>query len=388
MANELFAVPGAVFYAKVETTYNTDPTIASTDRRYVESVEFDAYKPEMIQREGLSAFRPGWRPVQGKVSAPFSFTVELDHKTVNGTTPTPPECDFALRMCGFERTDTSNTDFTSANVSAVAGNNDEIISYALSDRIGSGSSSARIEYTEAVEGGSEGLKWTVTGARGDWTLNINAGERITFEVNGLGITTEPAKVSTPTLNDTLPTGVQPMVAQGFVGISIADLTGDSVYGGGTAGSAPAMGTAGSGADVTVLAATFSGNLNLQEDMGIDAAGSVKRVRQRPDGPWTGSLTLEQVVFEDDWDAYEFMTSGTPIQIIICLIDPTTTAGAGANYWELDCTCVITAIAKSDEGSRRVVELEVAGAYPENSTDGGGYKPANQMTMKWATIVAV
>lgn len=383
MANEIYGLPGAVIYAKTESTYNTDPTIAAGNRVFVLEGEFDSYKPEMIARNGISAYRPGFKPVQGKISAPWSAKVELDHKTVENSAPAVPNCDVWLRCAGFTRTTNSGaTDFVSANVSANGGNNDEIIVYTLDDRIGSTNSSAWVEYTEAATGAAEGLKWTIGGARADWTLNIEAGQPITMDLTGMGVyQNAPAKVTSPTLNDTLPSTV-PMVAQGFVGISIADLDGDSVFGGGTAATAPSIGVSGS-ATICVLSATFNGNLNLQEDMGIASSGAICRVRQLVDGPWTGEITLEQVTWSDDWDLYTFLTTPNALRIVMCLQDPTTST----NYWELDCTCTILEVAKGEDGSRRVVTLSVQGAYPEDSSDGGGLLPAESFVMRWASQVA-
>ena len=380
MTNERYGLPGAVIYAETEATYNTDPTVQAANRVMVLEGDFDSFKPEMLDRNGISAYRNGFKKYVGKISTPWSAKVELDHKTVENSAPAVPNCDVWLRCCGFTRTATGNADFVSANVAANGGDNDEIITYTLDDRIGDTNSSVWIEYTEAATGAAEGLKWIIGGGRADWTLNIDAGGYITMDLTGMGVyQSAPAKVSTPTLNDTLP-AVQPMVAKGFTGISISDVVGGSTFGGGTANTAPTIGLS---ATAQVLSASFSGNLGLQEDKGLAASGAICRVAQRPDGPWTGTLVLEQVTWDDDWDLYTFLTDSVCIRIVMCLLDPST----AGNYWELDCTAQIADVAKGDSESRRIVTLSIEGKYPDASSDGGGLLPASQFKMRWATQVA-
>ena len=167
-----------VILAKVETTYNTDPTpAAATDAVLVENPSLSF---EGLRMHDRVAVKPTLGPKQGVYGghlASLSFDVEVRG---SGTVDSPPDIGDLLQACGFAETVVATTSVTY-------------------DPASSSLKSATIYYHQ------DGKLHTITGARGTVSFNLEAGGRIvaSFTMTGHHAESDTALPS-PTYDTTIP----------------------------------------------------------------------------------------------------------------------------------------------------------------------------------------
>jgi len=167
-----------IVQAKIESTYATDPTPATTDAIFVDDLSITLNN----EPTGRPAFSPSFdarrRAVLGKRSWSVSFSTTLNGNTNAAAADKVPMYDVLLRACG----------------------------------LGSAFGAATWTYTPAATGLSsctfwiyqDGVRYKITGCRGNVRFVLNAGEtaRAEWEFQGLYVETPTATaVSTPDYSD-------------------------------------------------------------------------------------------------------------------------------------------------------------------------------------------
>lgn len=173
-----------VALAKVESTYNTDPTpTASDDAILVENLQIG--RPvEIVERNediGNNSLSP-FRPIVGRYYGQVSFDVELKG---SGAAGTAPDLGVLLLACGFDETVVASTSVTYAPVSTSM---DSITLYLYRD----------------------GVRHRFTGCRGNVAFRFPAGGKpiAAFTFSGHYVTPDDQSVPTPTLDSTVPAAVR------------------------------------------------------------------------------------------------------------------------------------------------------------------------------------
>lgn len=154
-----------VLLAKVETTYNTDavPT-EGANAILVESISLKPTSVRMIDRAAIRESLAPLKPIYGGRLAELTFDVELKG---SGTAGTAPELGVLLRGCGMGETIVASTSVTYAPVSTGF---ESLTFYLYQDGIRTVVTGARGNITGAVEAGNTGkLSFTFTGHVADPT---------------------------------------------------------------------------------------------------------------------------------------------------------------------------------------------------------------------------
>ena len=373
MAHELYN--RGILRAVVETTPNpsTPEVVANTDVHYCppEST-FVASNPTVIQREGISAFRSGHRPVGGGFEPSWSHVSEVDFVTIaDGTTR--PVCHPWLVACGFVPAYAANVDYVGPDVVASGGDNDKILTYTPKTFDASTESSIRINYTHLQGDRTEGLLEDIRGARCDWELSLEMGMRwglVCKDGKGIG-TDRPTKVSSPSTQDSYSDKtIAVVLGQQYALVALA-VASDVVYGGGTEASPTRA--------AHLRKFSLSGNAPVVVDKGPGGTGGVLRARHNVGPAMTGALTIEMVTWPDDWDLYEFIKQGTVMRL--ALNQPSPTSG---DYIALTLHFVIASATPTVLDGLTVVDLAIASAFPESSSDDGGLRPDEPFKLQWIT----
>lgn len=170
-----------VLLAKIESTYNTDPTpVASTDAMLVEN---PSWSNEGLRMSERPAVRPSLAPLQhvfGDMLRTVSFDVELKG---SGTAGTAPELGVLLRGCALSETIVASTSVTYAPVSDTS-THESLTLYYYQD----------------------GTLIKITGARGNVSFSCEAGLPAKASFTFTGHTSTPTDVSlpSPTFDSTTP----------------------------------------------------------------------------------------------------------------------------------------------------------------------------------------
>jgi len=145
--------------AKIESTYGTDPTPAGTDAVLVSALEIQPLQLELKDRELILGYLGNTEKVVGQRLVGLSFDVEI---AGSGTAGTAPKWSALMQACGFSETIVASTSVTYAPVS-------------------SGFKGVTLYYF------ADGVRHKVTGCRGTWSMNLEAGEipKISFEFTGI-----------------------------------------------------------------------------------------------------------------------------------------------------------------------------------------------------------
>ena len=184
----------ALLLAEVEVTYGTDPTPAeATDAVLVQNVQ---HRPVLnqIQREVLGGTLSKLGAFNGGKYSEITFDVELKH---SGTADTPPDLGVLLKGCAFQETINAATSVVYTPRST-------------------GIESITIYYFV------DGLRYRMTGCRGNVTLNASAAglPLLSFTFQGLyNAPTDTALPASPVFQSTVP---KPFVNAAF------DIGGDSL----------------------------------------------------------------------------------------------------------------------------------------------------------------
>jgi len=147
--------------AKIEgsNTYATDPTPVGTDAVLVSNLSIQPLQLELKDRELILAALGNTEKVVGQRLVGISFDVEI---AGSGTAGTAPKWSALMQACGLSETIVATTSVTYAPVST-------------------GFKSTTLYYF------ADGVRHKVTGCRGSWSMELQAGEipKISFEFTGL-----------------------------------------------------------------------------------------------------------------------------------------------------------------------------------------------------------
>lgn len=169
----------AVLLAKIETTYNTDPTpVANTNAILVENL---AWSFEGARRAERAAVRNSLAPLKSLYGGSLmSITFDAEIKG-SGAAGTAPELGTLLRGCGFAETVVAATSVTYKPASS---GHESVTFYLYED----------------------GVRYIVTGCRGTVTASLQTGATGKFSFTFTGHFAGPAdqSLATPTYNATVP----------------------------------------------------------------------------------------------------------------------------------------------------------------------------------------
>jgi hypothetical protein len=173
----------AVLLAKIESTYNSDPSPAAADAVLVESLSISHTGQRMDEQMVLKNTLAPDQQVFGGTLKQLQFSVPLKH---SGTVDTAPEWGPILRACGCGETINAAT---SVVYTPATDSHDSVTIYYYED----------------------GVLHSLTGCRGNVVFNINSGQRalMTFTMTGhdAGIT-DTSVVSSPTFDSTVAVAVK------------------------------------------------------------------------------------------------------------------------------------------------------------------------------------
>lgn len=179
-----------VILAKVESTYNTDPTpVASTDAVLCEEVSKSHESARMIERKVVRPSLGQLQQVFGDTLMQISMNVELKGSGSAYSASNRPELDPLLRACGFS----STVDTTTGS---------ETVTYVpVSDN----SSHESVTIYAYIDGKLQKL----TGCRGTVSFKMEAGQKgmASFTMTGHVATPTDVSLVDPTFNSTLPPAV-------------------------------------------------------------------------------------------------------------------------------------------------------------------------------------
>ena len=171
-----------VLLAKVETTYNTDPTpTESANAILVENISMKPAGARMVERNAVRASLAPLKQIYGGRLVELTFDVELKG---SGTAGTAPELDSLLQGCGFGVTIVPSTSVTYAPVST-------------------GFESVTFYYYQ------DGIRTIITGAIGNMSATCKAGEtgKLSFTFTGHVATPTDTAMASPTYSSIVPSVV-------------------------------------------------------------------------------------------------------------------------------------------------------------------------------------
>ena len=179
----------AVVLAKIETTYNVDPTpVAGTDAVLVQNVSWSHEGARMNERP---ATRPGLGKLQhvfGGTLKAVEFECELKGAGAAYSASVRPEVDVLLRACGFGTT-------------VVTTPGSESVTY---KPVSTGHESITIYYFE------DGKRAVITGCRGNVEFSMETGGigKAKFRFVGHEATPTDVALPTPTFDSTVPPAIK------------------------------------------------------------------------------------------------------------------------------------------------------------------------------------
>jgi len=174
-----------VILAKIESTYNADPTPAtSSDEILVENLAWSFEGARMVEREAVRPSLGKLKQVWADTLMQVTFDVELKGAGATYSASVRPEVDVLFRACGLSST-------------VVTTSGSETVTYAPTS---TGHESVTIYYY------SDGLLYKLTGCRGTFSLNLEAGSKGMASFTLTGHTSTPTDVSlaTPTYDSAVP----------------------------------------------------------------------------------------------------------------------------------------------------------------------------------------
>lgn len=177
-----------VILAKIESTYNTDPTpVANTDALLVETPSWAFNGLRMIDRPVVSANIDTKQQIYGGALKQVTFDMELKGAGATYSTTVRPEVDVLLRACGFS----STVDVTGGS---------ETVTYVP---ISTGHESCTIYYYQ------DGTRHILTGCRGTVSFNLETGNigRASFTMTGHFVAMTDTAMASPTYDSAVPPAV-------------------------------------------------------------------------------------------------------------------------------------------------------------------------------------
>lgn len=339
---------------KVESSYGADPALTIPGNLlYVDEATIDAQK-QVLRRQGMSPYAGGFRPVAGVDEVTVSLTRELTLLTITGGTERPPE-DPILRACGFVAVESAPTD-------------NKLVTYTA--RSFGATGSITVELKEHNQANDDGWEHQARGVRGDWTIALDPAARWTIAMAGVGSAYAHTRLN----------------AAREVAVDYGALPVPSVSG---AATCVITRVDNAGSDVTsypaagrVVSLNVTGNNGAQIQRGTCG----QRVDFVPgDGP-SGTLVVE-VVDQDQFDPWGAIEEADLIEITIS--SPAAQAGntASGDYHVLTWRCYVESIAAGADSGAKTWSLSLFNAYPDDTADGGGLKPADSFTFAYGTYTA-
>ena len=328
MAFELFPeIHGAILRGRLEDTYASGVTVQTGDvYRCPPDATFNSFVRTFIERQSQASVISGLRNSAGQAMSEYSIDVNLDHAVINNPTLTPegsiagvPQCDLWLRAGGFQVAHTNNTDYPATDIKpddvTLAGNStDQILTYTYKPRsTGVSLTSARLQYDEVSELGTEGLRHDIQGARHGWSLNFGqGGEHWVYSASGKGLAKPPEDI-TPSTSETFDDNDAIVALGGNYSITKFATT------------AATFGKASETADASSLAAFCSSmvlesNLEVQEVAAPNGEYGIAQVRYVAGRPQL-KVVIDQVVWDQDFDIYSFMNNGDAIRVSHAVPNP-------------------------------------------------------------------
>lgn len=171
----------SVLLAEVEVSYNTDPTpSASTNAILVENMQWSHENVRRHERAAVKGTMAPLKSLHGGSLIGLTFDVEIKG---SGSAGTAPELGPLLQACGFEETVVAATSVTYTPSSDPA-DHKSLTFYIYED----------------------GTLYKVTGARGSFTLSLQAGAagKLSFKFTGHLYAKSDTSLATPTFTSTVP----------------------------------------------------------------------------------------------------------------------------------------------------------------------------------------
>ena len=177
-----------VILAKVETTYNTDPTpVVTDDAVLVEGPSWSDSGLRMVERPSVTANLDTKQQIYAGALKQVTFDVELKGAGSAYSATNYPEVSALLRACGYAET-------------IVTTSSSETVTYAPAS---SSLESCTIYYYQ------DGTRHILTGCRGNVTFTLEAGSygKASFTMTGHFSTTTDTALPSPTYLSTVPPAV-------------------------------------------------------------------------------------------------------------------------------------------------------------------------------------
>lgn len=348
----VYAENNGYVLVKAESSYGVDPTTAVPNNLlYVDEATIDA-QDTVIRRQGMSPYASGFRPVAGPADVQVSITRELTLLTLSAGTERPPESPLLL-ACGF-------------TVASSTPTNNVLLTYTA--RSFGATGSVTVEIKTHNQANDDGWEHQARGVRGDWTITLDPAARWTLSMAGMG-----SDYSHTRLNAARETAVDyTLPIPSVSGAATCVITRSNS--GGVINTYPATGR--------VVSLTVTGNNGAQLQQGTCG----QRVDFVPgDGP-SGTLVVE-VVDQDQFDPWNGIEEGDLIDITIS--SPAAQAGntADGDYHVLTWRCYVETVAMGGDSGAQTWSLSLFNAYANDSSDGGGLKPADSFTFAYGTYTA-
>lgn len=171
----------SVVLAKIETTYNTDPTPTAADNAIL--VENLAWTFEGSRRAERNAVKPTMAPLKSLYAGSLigiTFDVEIKG---SGAAGTAPEIGPLIRGCAMDETVVASTSVTYTPLSDPASH--ESLTFWIYE---------------------DGMRYKITGCRGSFTMSMAVAQKGMISFKFVGHFTGPADATivTPTYNSTVP----------------------------------------------------------------------------------------------------------------------------------------------------------------------------------------
>jgi len=155
---------------KKESTYGTDSTPAGTDALLVRNLEITPIEADVVSRDLIRPYLGNSPQLLANTRVSLTFQVEL---AGSGTAGTAPRYGAILQACGLSETIVASTSVTYAPVSSAF-------------------SSATIYFN------NDGIRHSLTGCRGTFTLNAEVGNIGTIDFTMIGVFNAPTDTALPT----------------------------------------------------------------------------------------------------------------------------------------------------------------------------------------------
>lgn len=341
--------------AKVETTYNTDPTLTTADNLlYAEGVEIDPDQ-EAITREGETPHAPGIKPVMGQIQAPVSLQVELGPLAVADGTERPPAHPVLIA---------AGTVLTTSTGSA-----NEYLQY---QRASANHGSAWFEHYLRSDDGSTEIKRAVGGVRGNGKLMIPGNGRWMFALEGEGASGSTANTGAgPGTNDYDDLALCSDVAVGHQAIARVYVEDDTL-------------------NYFSLTGAYVHSAEFDFGFGVEPLQTLgrRRIRLQP-GRMTGNLKLDLLNLTT-WNPRAIKAARKTVRVTVYsadlswnVLEPT----VSGDYILFDATFTIKDAKIASAAGARIWDVNLDAAFPQVSSDGGGIRSAENGLIRMGTFTA-